>query len=58
MLSETQKIAVEVKLLRGNKVRSHFPKNLRLKIVALTATQKLSAVSDAVGVSDKTVSAS
>ena len=55
MLSETQRIAAEVKLLRGGKLRFQVPKNLRLKIVALTANQKLSAVSDAVGVCDKTI---
>ena len=55
MLSETQKIAAEVKLLRGEKVRFRVPRNLRLKIVAMTATQKLSAVSDAVGVCHKTI---
>ena len=55
MLSETQKIAAEVKALRGNKARFHVPKDLRLKIAALTATKTLSAVSDAVGVSGKTI---
>jgi type IV secretory pathway TraG/TraD family ATPase VirD4 len=55
MLSETQKIAAEVKSLRGDKTQFHAPKNLRLKIVALTKDQKLSVVSDAVGVSGKTI---
>ena len=55
MLSETQKIAAEVKSLRGDKVRVRVPKNLRLKIVTMTSTQRLSAVSEAVGVCSKTI---